>query len=71
MGYAGVAQYLLDDLGVLALFEHESGEGVPKIVGAGSLRQASRAHEGLEVAPNQVVPAHRPTNLCGEDEVFI
>jgi len=34
VGYAGVAQYLLDNLGVFALFEHESGEGVPEVVGA-------------------------------------
>ncbi len=32
MSYAGVAQYLLNDLGVLALFEHQGGEGVPEIV---------------------------------------
>lgn len=71
MGCSGVAQYLLDDLGILALFEHEGGEGVPKIVGAGSLRQASRTHEGLKVALNQVVPTHRVTSPRTEDEVFI
>ncbi len=71
MGYAGVAQYLLDDLGILALFEYEGGEGVPKIVGAGSLGQASRTHEGLEVALNQVVPTDQVTSPRREDEVFI
>ena len=29
MGYARVAQYFLDDLGVLALFEHKGSEGMP------------------------------------------
>ena len=39
VGYAGMAQDLLNNLGVLALFEHKGGEGVPEIVGASGLRQ--------------------------------
>ena len=62
VGYTGVDQYLMDDLGVLALLEHEGGEGVPKIVGAGFLEQVSRAHVRREVAPNQVISAHRATS---------
>ena len=71
MGYAGVAQYLLNNLGVLALFKHKGGEGVPEVVGASGLRQAGRPHERLEVAPNQIVPTHRTTSLRGEDEVLV
>jgi len=38
MGYAGMAQYLLNDLRILALFEHKGSEGVPEIVGASGFR---------------------------------
>ncbi len=71
MGYAGVTQYLLNNLGVLPLFEHEGCKGVPKIVGASGFRQAGCPHERLEVAPDQVVPAHRTTSLRGEDKVLV
>ena len=71
MSYARVAQYLLDDLRVLALFEHEGSEGVPEIIGASSFRQAGCAHERLEIAPDQVVPAHRAASFRGEDEILV
>ena len=48
--YAGMAQDLLNNLGVLALFEHKGGKGVPEVVGASGFRQASCAHERLEGA---------------------
>jgi hypothetical protein len=46
MSYARVAQYLLDDFRVLALFEHEGSESVPEIVGASSFRGASSGSTG-------------------------
>jgi hypothetical protein len=63
VGYAGMAQDLLNNLGVLALFEHEGCKGVPEVVGVSGFRQASCAHERLEVAPDQVVPAQRTASL--------
>ena len=35
--YTGVSEGFLDDLGVLSLFEHEGGEGMPEVLGAGVL----------------------------------
>ena len=46
MSYARVAQYLLNDLGVLALFEYEGSEGEPEIVGASSFRGTSPGSTG-------------------------
>ena len=40
VGYAGVTQYLLNNLGVLPLFKHEGGEGVPEVVRPSGFRQA-------------------------------
>ncbi len=71
MGYAGVTQDLLNNLGILPLFEHEGGESVSEIVGASGRRQAGFARERLKIAPDQVVPVHRTTSLRGKDKVLV
>jgi hypothetical protein len=71
MSYARVTQYLLYELGVLALFEHEGSESVPEIVEASGFRQARCAHKRLQVAPDQVVPAHQTPCIRGKNEVLV
>jgi hypothetical protein len=85
MSYARVAQDLLNNLRVLALFEHEGGESVPEIVGASGFRQAAgrvdnlldrqqvvrRLHEGVSLISATLPSCARASLWLGESSLDI
>ncbi len=48
--YIGVAQKLLNELGIYPLFQQERGAGVPQVVEAGALREPRALERSLESA---------------------
>jgi hypothetical protein len=48
--YIGVAQKLLNELGIYTLFQQERGAGVPQVVEAGALREPGALERSLESA---------------------
>lgn len=66
-----VAEDLLHYLRVLALLQHERGEGVPEVVEVNRFRQACSLSQGLVVARSDVIPVHRAAGLIGEDKILI
>jgi hypothetical protein len=60
----------LEDFRVLTAFEPERNEGVPEVIES-YIWQARTPEERLEVAPAQVIAAHRGSDARSEDQIVI
>ncbi len=72
VGYLRVSKDFLYDFRILPLFKYLGSKGVSGIVKADALRrQSSLLEKQLEVAFDQVIPAHRSALLRRENQIVI
>ena len=68
--YVGVAQKLLNELGIYTLLQQERGAGAPQVVEAGALREPGKLECSLE-APVEVAISQGSADAGGEHKSLL